>query len=177
MVCAGESYLVGVPTVPFNVSAPEQKYSLKNLRAIVVDLRHLAAVDNDGLTLIPPTLWSFAETFRSDLADLGLNIPVLPGLVALDHTLFLTLSDQAHEFLDAAGRPTSEGYEIKVTTESITLAGASPLGAWWGTRTVLQQAVLNDLEIPVGQGIDAPGWSERGLMVSYQTHHRPNAHY
>jgi hexosaminidase len=126
-------------------------------------------VDNNGLTLIPPTLWSFAETFHTDLAALGLSIPVLPGLEAEDHTLFLTISNKPNDFLDAAGRPTSEGYEITVTTEGITLAGASPLGAWWGTRTVLQQAVLGDFEIPVGHGIDAPGWGERGMMVSLTT--------
>jgi hexosaminidase len=121
------------------------------------------------LTLIPPTLWSFAETFRADLVELGLlDIPVILGHEPEDHTLFLTLSGQANDerFLDAAGRPTSEGYVLKVTTTGIVLVGASPLGVWWGTRTVLQQAVIGNLEMDVGEGIDAAGWGERGMMVS-----------
>ncbi len=123
-------------------------------------------MDNNGLTLIPPTLWNFAQTFKSDLADIGVNVPVIVGLAATPHSLFLTLSNNPKLFLDVAGRPTSEGYELQVTSNGVTITGASPLGAWWGTRSVLQQGVLNGLEIAVGKGIDAPAWAERGMMVS-----------
>jgi hexosaminidase len=118
------------------------------------------------LTLIPPTLWGFAQTFRSDLASIGVHVPLTLGRQATENVIFLTLSDNPNEFLDAAGRPTSEGYSLQVTTSSVTIAGASPLGAWWGTRTVLQQAILDGLKISVGKGVDAAGWGERGMMVS-----------
>lgn len=68
--------------------------------------------------------------------------------------------------MNAAGKKTSEGYFLSVARAGITIAGASPLGAWWGTRSVLQQAVLNDKKIKFGAGVDAAGWSERGMMVS-----------
>lgn len=60
------SFLPGIPTVPFNVSVPAESYSVTKLEAIIVDSRYANTVDANGLTLIPPTLWSFAETFRSD---------------------------------------------------------------------------------------------------------------
>ena len=164
---AAASFLPGIPTVPFNVSVPAESYSVTKLEAIIVDSRYVNTVDANGLTLIPPTLWSFAETFRSDLASIGVNVPLILGRQATKNVLFLTISGSPNEFLDAAGRPTSEGYSLTVTTSSITIAGASPLGTWWGTRTVLQQAVLHGLKISVGEGVDAAGWGERGMMVSF----------
>jgi hexosaminidase len=89
------------------------------------------------------------------------------GSHAEEDAIFLTVSNHPAEFLDAAGRPTSEGYSLKVTKSSVTIAGASPLGTWWGTRTILQQAALGRLKIAVGDGIDAAGWGERGMMVSF----------
>jgi hexosaminidase len=168
-IAAAASYLNGIPTVPFNASVPAQSFSLGNIHAIIVDTRYATAVDNDGLTLIPPTLWGFAETFRNDLAGIEVNVPLFAGFEATEGTLFLTLSSNPNDFLDATGRPTSEGYSLKVTNSGITIAGASPLGTWWGTRTVLQQAVMGDRKISVGEGIDAPGWGERGMMVSYMS--------
>lgn len=132
-----------------------------------MDTRYATAVDNNGLTLIPPTLLSFAETFGSDLASIGIHVPVRLGFQAEEEAIFLTVSDNAGEFLDAAGRPTSEGYSLKVTKSSIIISGASPLGTWWGTRTVLQQAALGELKMAVGDGIDSAGWGERGMMVSH----------
>ena len=155
--------------MPFNASSLASSYSLRNLNAIIVDARHANSVDNDGLTLIPPTLWSFAETFRGDLASTGVNVPVILGLESEKDSIFLTLANNPNEFLDAAGRSTFEGYAFSVTESGVTVAGASPLGTWWGTRTVLQQAVLENLRIPVGEGLDAPGWGERGMMVSEAT--------
>ena len=151
--------------MPFNISSPTQKYNLKNIRAIIVDARYVFSRDHNGLTLIPPSLISFAETFQSDLRDLGHDIPLFTALQVEDNSLFVTVSRQPHEFLDAAGRPTSEGYELNISPRSVTLTGASPLGVWWGTRTLLQQAVLGNFEVPIGQGIDAPAWGERGMMV------------
>jgi hexosaminidase len=162
------SYLLGIPTVPFSTTSPDSTFDLTKLEAIVVDIRYLTSKDEDGLTLIPPTLWDFAETFRSDLAGIDVNTVLVPGVEALPRTLFLTLEDDKSLFRDAAGRETSEGYALTVTSETVTVSGASALGAWWGTRTVLQQALLNDKKMKLGKGIDSPGWSERGMMVSLQ---------
>lgn len=156
-----------MPTTPFTEAAGF--YSLHSLQSIVVDARYAAEVDNDGQTLIPPTLQQFAETFQGDLeSSLGIRVPLLQGLRPSANSVFLTLDKNTSKFQDVAGRPTLEGYSLTVDDDGIVIAGASPLGAWWGTRSVIQAAVVNgnDLSIPHGFGVDAPGWATRGVMVS-----------
>jgi hexosaminidase len=156
---------VGIPTVPFVESSTNGTYSLKSIKSIIVDAQYQDSVDSDGQTLIPPTLMSFAQTFGEDLAaSVGLNVSVLTGCNATVDSIFLTLGN-ASDYLDAARRATSEGYTIDVTTSGLIVKGASPLGAWWATRSILQQAVLGDLQISLGTATDAPGWGIRGLMV------------
>ncbi len=70
---------------------------------------------------------------------------IVNGEEAAPNSIFITL-DSSTKFQDVAGRNTSEGYKLSVTNDGITIAGASPLGAWWGTRSVLQAAVLNTRE-------------------------------
>lgn len=152
--------------MPFNTSS-DDLYDLKNLQAIVVDSKHACARDHDGLTSIPPTLQEFAERFRHDLASIGIEIVVLSGRAAAVNTLFLTIDGDKAQFLNAAGQETSEGYIFSVSSNGIVISGASSLGAWWGTRSILQQAVLNDRKLKHGSGVDAPGWSERGMMVRW----------
>lgn len=136
------------------------------MHSIVVDERYQNSVDDNGETLIPPTLLSFSQTFAEDLqSTFKLKVPVVPGKSAKPNSIFISLGD-ASAYLDAAGRPTSEGYEIQVTEHGISIIGASPLGAWWGTRTILQQGVLNEnLELSTGNATDSPGWGVRGAFV------------
>ncbi|RFU29499.1 hypothetical protein B7463_g6828, partial [Scytalidium lignicola] len=173
-VISGTCRLVGIPTVPFTESLHGGSYSLKNIHSIIVDIRYASHSDSNGLTLIPPTLSQFASTFSSDLSStLNVKAPVILGIVPLPGSIFLTVGD-TKEFTDAAGRPTSEGYKISVSALGITITGASPLGVWWGTRTVLQQGVLGkDMKIPYGQGTDSPGWGERGMMLDAGRHYYP----
>ncbi|PTB44908.1 glycoside hydrolase family 20 protein [Trichoderma asperellum CBS 433.97] len=163
LVSLARSELLGIPTVPFNITS-DKTYDLRNLHAIVVDLAHSTTRDQDGLTLIPPSLWEFAETFQGDLASIGVNAVLLPGSKAIANAIYLTLDNDKSQFVNAAGNKTSEGYRLSVTSSGITISGASPLGAWWGTRTVLQQALINDKKLKIGRGVDSPGWSERGMM-------------
>jgi hexosaminidase len=138
---------------------------LKQLTSIAVNSQYADAVNEDGETLIPPTLTEFANTFSSDIASSWtVKLPVKSGPNAIANSIFLTIGTD-DGFKDAAGRFTSEAYKIDVTSSGITITGASPLGVWWGTRTILQQAVLGDMKIPVGSGVDAPGWANRGIMV------------
>jgi hexosaminidase len=82
------------------------------------------------------------------------------------NAIFVTLTNQT-EFHDAAGQWTSEGYALTVDDKGVVVAGASPLGAWWGTRSVIQAAVEGKSTLAKGSGVDAPGWGTRGVMVSY----------
>jgi hexosaminidase len=153
--------------VPFVESDPKGAFSLKQLKYIIVDAKYQDTVDATGETLIPPSLKSFASTFSDDLSStLGLQVPFRIGAAASLNSVFLTIGNSSR-YLDAAGRPTSEGYSIDVTKDGIVITGASPLGAFWGTRSVLQQAVLScGMELNLGKAIDAPGWGIRGTFVN-----------
>lgn len=153
--------------MPFDISS-DRTFDLSKVHTIVVELAHSSARDEDGLTLIPPTLWEFAETFRDDLAGIGIDAVLVPGSKAIKNSIYLTLDRDKPQFVNAAGNRTSEGYRLIVTSSGVTVSGASPLGAWWGTRTVLQQALINDKKLKLGTGVDSPGWSERGMMVCHR---------
>lgn len=79
--------------------------------------------------------------------------------------LFSSLLTPNATYIDAAGRRTAEGYSIIIDEDAIVISGASPLGAWWGTQTILQLATLKDRSLPVGTAHDASGWAVRGAMV------------
>lgn len=96
----------------------------------------------------------------------------MTGNSVSDDAIRLTIGD-AGDYLDAAQQPTSEGYSVNVTHSGITITGASSLGAWWGTRTILQQAVLNNGEMPLGLSTDSPGWGTRGMMLDAARHYYP----
>jgi hexosaminidase len=164
--------LVGIPTVPYRGLGSEQ-YTLSSVKSIVVDSKYANAVDNRGSTLIPPTLKEFATTFAEDLDSvLGLDIPITSGDGISANSIFITLGSPG-DYLLASGAETSEGYSLVVNNTGITIVGASPLGAWWGTRTVLQQAILNNGSILHGSGSDSPSWATRGMMLDAGRHFYP----
>lgn len=168
--CTISADLLGIPTVPFTTSS-DSTFDISSIRSITVDSNYASASDEDGWTLIPPTLQEFASTFAEDLKEVaGCHTAVQPGHECGQQGIFLTI-EKSDDFADAAGKFTSEGYRIDVTESGITITGASPLGAWWGTRTVLQQAILNDGTIPTGSGTDAPGWNTRGIMLDGGRHY------
>lgn len=157
--------LLTIPSTPFTESQGD--YSLSQLKQIIVDSRYADSVDENGQTMIPPTLHQFAETFQSDLkSSIGLDVNVSQAEEMSLDSIFITVKDD-DAFHDVAGRPTSEGYELDISDKGVTIAGASPLGAWWGTRSLIQAAVVGGLKVPQGSGFDAPGWGSRGAFVSY----------
>ena len=171
---ATATYLPGIPTLPFKTVNSTNTFDVYAVHQIHVDPRLASKVDEAGWTLIPPTLQQFAETFADDLQDLNAQTTHVTGKVSVTNSDFilqtpsirLTLGNSTN-FRDAAGRWTSEGYKIDVTNSSLTVTGASPLGVWWATRSILQQAVLKKGNLSLGSGIDAPGWNTRGIFVSY----------
>jgi hexosaminidase len=153
--------------VPFFVSDTKGTFSLKQLKYVIVDLKYQNTVDTEGETLIPPMLKSFASTFSNGLAlSLSLDVPVRIGGAALPNSIFMTIGNSS-DYLDVVGRPTSEGYSIDVMRDGIVIVGASPLGVFWATRTILQQGVLSDgMKLTLGNAVDSPGWGIRGTFVS-----------
>ncbi|KAI1758989.1 glycoside hydrolase family 20 protein [Hypoxylon sp. FL1150] len=171
-VAIATSRLVGIPVIPFTAS-DDGVYSVTSLKQLIVDSKFADSRDETGETLIPPSLQQFAKTFAADLTStLGLDISVSSGNAVTQDSIFLTLGDPS-KYLDVTGAQTAEGYTLSVNSSGIVISGASPLGAWWGTRTVLQQAILSNSSIPYGEGDDAPGWRNRGMMLDAARHYYP----
>jgi hexosaminidase len=148
-------------------------YDLSSVQSIVVDSQYASSVDDSMATLIPPTLFEFAQTFADDLSTIyNIDAEVTNGTDSTTGSIFLTLGDP-NVYLNASGEPSSEGYSLSVTSDGVTITGASPLGVWWGTRTVLQQATLNNGSVPLGSGTDTPGWATRGMMLDAARHFYP----
>ncbi|GAB1199599.1 hypothetical protein APSETT444_008953 [Aspergillus pseudonomiae] len=168
---AGYTRLVTIPTIPF--TGANDTYSLSQLTSIVVDARYADAIDNDGATQIPPTLQQFAETFQKDLqSTVGIDIPLTSSRTAAVNSIFFTLANETG-FQDAAGRYTSEAYTLTVNENGVRISGASPLGAWWGSRSLIQAAVVSGHTLPQGSAVDAPGWANRGVMLDAGRHFYP----
>lgn len=166
------SRLVGIPTVPF-ITSSSQTYSITALKGLVVDSKFADSRDETGETLIPPSLQDFAETFLDDLYNtLDLDIDISIADEPASDAIFLTLGDPS-KYTDVSGAQTSEGYTLSINSSGIVVSGASALGAWWGTRTILQQAILSNGSLPFGEVDDAPGWKTRGMMLDAARHYYP----
>ncbi|KAF2177613.1 glycoside hydrolase family 20 protein [Zopfia rhizophila CBS 207.26] len=163
--------LLGLPTSPFTHSDGEVR--LDKIKSIVVDSKYADSIDERGETLIPPMLLQFASTFADDLKwSANAQVSVQLGHDSTEDSIFLTVGN-ASDYLDAAGRETPEGYSLSVSSSGITITGASPLGVWWGTRTLLQQVILSNGSLPYGSGTDSPGWGTRGMMLDAGRHYYP----
>ncbi|KAF2000898.1 glycoside hydrolase family 20 protein [Amniculicola lignicola CBS 123094] len=124
-------------------------------------------VDTEGLTLIPPTAFEFAETFRNDLSDL------FGGHWTLKRTkkfqgagIYLgKFRRDATKLTYENGVPTEEGYELEVSGNGVYIGGTGSRGLFWGTRTLLQELLIKDGSLPPGRIVDAPAYATRGYML------------
>ncbi|KAF8996100.1 glycoside hydrolase superfamily [Cyathus striatus] len=126
-------------------------------------------VNSSLATIGSPSLLQFAETFKQDVTEiLGFEVgsvkatPIFPS--SANPFIFLSLgSTTPHKYY--SGVPSPEGYDFEVTKSSYVIRGSSPIGVWWGTRTLLQQIVLAKSSHPIalqtGSGSDVPGWEVR----------------
>ncbi|KAF5393597.1 hypothetical protein D9757_000004 [Collybiopsis confluens] len=170
------SILAQIPSVKsFISSSPSSSFTVDSSLKIVVD----SEFAQNG----SPSLAGFAQTFHSDLQSitgLGNVSQVQIGKAPSDPsvpTIFLTLGASKSANLTLFnGKTSNEGYEFEVTERLYTIRGVSTKGAWWGTRTLLQQVVLsiangtNPAVIPTGSGADNPGWEIRGFMLDVGRH-------
>ncbi|PSN65802.1 family 20 glycosyl hydrolase [Corynespora cassiicola Philippines] len=124
--------------------------------------------DTEGLTLIPPTAYEFAETFRQDISQLfGSNWTLEQVDEFPESGIFLgEYRGDASEMTYENGIGTEEGYEIEVTGSSVFIGGTGSRGMFWGTRTLLQELlVANGSGLSPGRIVDAPAYATRGWML------------
>jgi hexosaminidase len=159
-----------VPAVHSFQAFGNSVFHLPSKLHIIVDSVHASSTEDDGLTLIPPSLLDFAQTFASDVKELFPNTSPLVSLgsqasiTQLSDYVFLTLVSDTNHTL-ANGSPTTEGYEMQVTSQAVKIAGSGAKGIFWGTRTLLQGLVLSNQQFPASTILDQPDWKTRGAML------------
>ncbi|KAK2752708.1 hypothetical protein FQN54_008086 [Arachnomyces sp. PD_36] len=136
---------------------------------VYIDETFASRKDQNGLTLIPPSAYEFAETFLQDLQEITgktwsiertKDVPgdlegiILGGFRGSDE---LTYED---------GTVTEEGYELEINETAIYIGGTGARGMYWGTQTLLQLLLVNgENEIPAGRTVDAPSYATRGFLL------------
>ncbi|EJT97964.1 glycoside hydrolase [Dacryopinax primogenitus] len=166
---AATSYFAQIPSIAsfeFSRGAP---FLLTAATRVLVDSNYA----NTG----SPSLLDFATIFRQDLLEVT-GFDYLPQVSlasdgGLSGIIYLTLGASDYSLYN--GQATDEGYEFDVSHQTITIKGSGARGAWWGTRTLLQQAIVSDkmsgfMTVPSGSGWDAPGWEVRGFMLDAGRH-------
>lgn len=124
--------------------------------------------DTEGLTLIPPSAYEFAETFRQDLSQLFGDEWTIEQVDNFpDSGIFLgQFRGDASQLKYENGAQTEEGYELEVSAGAVFIGGTGARGMFWGTRTLLQELlVANGTALAPGRTTDAPAYATRGWML------------
>lgn len=152
-----------------NATAPAFDFT-KIPRTVFISNDLASRRDSEGLTLIPPSGKEFAQTFVEDLAVLTgdkwtLKVTDKPGCVVSG--IFMTTYDGEPATLAYEnGTPTEEGYVLEVAGGKATIRGSGSRGAWWGSRTLLQQLMIaNWTSLPELTITDAPAYATRGFLL------------
>ncbi|KAJ5179080.1 CAZyme family GH20 [Penicillium capsulatum] len=124
--------------------------------------------DQDGLTLIPPSASEFAHTFQKDLHELTNTSWELRTVKEFPKHVSGIFLDRASDgkFTYEDGAPTEEGYELVIEADRVLIHASGSRGMWWGTRTLLQQLILNtQSSLPLNHVKDSPAYATRGFML------------
>lgn len=159
-----------VPAVHSVKAHQQDDFILPHAVDILVDEGFANSTLDNGFTLIPPTLQTFAEILASDITELFPHTSAQVSLTPASRVssskgyVYLTLSPSMNSTL-ASGAPSTEGYELVVATSGVNITGAGAKGAFWGTRTLLQGLVQANGRFPSSIIKDQPDWPTRGIML------------
>ncbi|KAI4672990.1 uncharacterized protein J4E78_001493 [Alternaria triticimaculans] len=136
-------------------------------RKIYIDRSFATKRDSESLTLIPPTAYEFAETFRTDISSLFGGSWTLEQVddFPLTGIHIGPIRNSSISLTCENGQPTEEGYELEVTNGTVYIGGAGARGMFWGTRTLLQKLLIDNGSLMAGRIVDAPAYSTRGFML------------
>ncbi|CAE7033120.1 hypothetical protein HRS9139_05521 [Pyrenophora teres f. teres] len=158
-----------LPPVPtLNGSSNGLGVSINTLSSkIYIDSAFADTRDANGLTLIPPSAYEFAETFRADISLLlggNWKLERTDGLQS-DGIYLGSFRGDTSQLKYENGVVTEEGYQIEVTDGRIYIGGTGARGMFWGTRTLLQQLLIGNGSLAQGRMVDAPAYATRGFML------------
>lgn len=169
-----------IPSLEHFIPSSARPFTVSGTIQIIVDSDF--ATQSDSNDAYSPSLLQYATTFREDLLSLTgfSNIPpillgTMPFANAANPVVFLSLG--ATNKTNHNGKHSLEGYDLDISSTMFIIRGVGAVGAWWGTRTFLQQITIGKhdegtsfISIPAGSGFDVPGWAVRGFMLDAGRH-------
>lgn len=158
-----------LPPVQWTHDSVSTGFKINNAPKTIYVLSSFAdTADTEGLTLIPPSAYEFAQTFSKDLSQLSGSNWTLEKVDEFPVSgIFLgPFRDDTTQLTYENGIATEEGYELEVTSQSIYIGGTGSRGMFWGTRTLLQELLIaNGSALSPGRVVDAPAYATRGYML------------
>lgn len=137
-------------------------------KTIYIDDSFSAVSDKNGLTLIPPTAWQFAEIFRQDISQWTQEDWEVERVDSFPES-GIFLGQYGGEYSQVTyenGMSSEEGYELEVGDGTVFIGGTGARGMFWGTRTLLQElAIAENYTLQAGRSVDAPAYATRGYML------------
>ncbi len=121
--------------------------------------RVVAATDTERFASLGVELFAYLHPVEHPgrVPATGESVPVVQsGQVAGD--IVIVVDESRADELGA------EGYELRISTDGVTITGADPRGAFHGTRS-LSQMLRQQLTLPVGVSVDRPKYKERGVTL------------
>lgn len=174
-VLVGAAVVSGLQLLPPISSPPSStttsKWDISTAPKIYIERGFASSRDSEGLSLIPPTALEFANLFQQDLNELTASnwtvelVDQLSRNSSLNGILLGNFTGNVSKLAYENGTPTSEGYELVITSERAFIGGASARGMWWGTRTLLQMILSQNGSLEPSSIVDAPAYATRGFML------------
>lgn len=152
---------------------------------VIVPRPNLITATEDTLTLATdqgaprPVVVDLAPelTDAALLIEVMANMPGLDGIVAGNEPLpERDGSDPVAVRLDISrGNDGSEGYELNITPDAISISGSDDAGVFWGLQTLRQLLPVSRggakaIELPTGTITDSPRFEWRGVMLDVARH-------
>jgi hexosaminidase len=165
VLCHAETFPIVVPAVESFSLIDDDLFAIPRSLDVVVDSASASVRDTDGLTLIPPSVREFAQTFANDVQSLFPNTIVRVSTGSSLPSGGVFISTRPGNFTLASGAATSEGYSLNVSSHGAIVTGSGARGTFWATRTLLQGLLLNNGTFPASFVWDQPSWETRGFML------------
>lgn len=119
-----------------------------------------------------PTLRERAELFARELSEIfGREVKVVDKQREGKKDIVLAVVKPNSKALSGKTAPGKESYGIFAASDGLYVYALDPLGAFWGTRTILQVFKQNDNAFPCGIAVDYPQYPLRGF--SYDVGRKP----
>ncbi|EGC44231.1 glycoside hydrolase [Histoplasma capsulatum var. duboisii H88] len=156
---------------PGSDNTPGSGFSISEApKTVYIDEKFSERRDENGLTLIPPSGYEFAETFLSDLEQATGEKWTLQRIKEVPSDVKGIILGGFRQDADSLtyedGTKSEEGYELEIKNGQVFVGGTGARGMYWGTHTFLQLLLVHgENEIPAGRIVDAPAYASRGYLL------------